>query len=134
MKPEASAKLTAAKWGTSANGSVPFADAPLLPVWAELAMFEIRFSEDAERHLQGLSARDRRIIIAALEEQLAQQPNVQTRNRKLLRPNPLATWELRVQQFRVLYNVNEAIVTVLIVAIAIKEGNKFIIDGEEYPL
>jgi mRNA-degrading endonuclease RelE of RelBE toxin-antitoxin system len=31
-------------------------------------MFEIRFSEDADRHLGGLSARDRKIVIAAIEE------------------------------------------------------------------
>ncbi len=55
-------------------------------------------------------------------------------NRKQLRANPLATWELRVQQFRVLYNVDHEIVTILVVAIAVKEGNKFIIEGEEYPL
>jgi hypothetical protein len=34
----------------------------------------------------------------------------------------------------VLYNVDEEIVTVLVVAIAVKEGNRFVIDGEEYPL
>ena len=56
------------------------------------------------------------------------------RNRKRLRENPLATWELRVQDFRVLYNVDQGIVTVFVVAIAVKEGNKFIIEGEEYPL
>jgi mRNA-degrading endonuclease RelE of RelBE toxin-antitoxin system len=97
-------------------------------------MFEIRFSEDAERHLKGFSARDRRIIVAAVEEQLAHQPHVPTRNRKQLRPNALAAWELRVQQFRVLYNVDQDIVTVFVIAIAVKEGNKFIIEGEEYPL
>jgi mRNA-degrading endonuclease RelE of RelBE toxin-antitoxin system len=65
-------------------------------------MFEIRFSQDAERHLKGFSARDQRIIVGEVEQQLRHQPTVPTRNRKLLRPNPLATWELRVQQFRVL--------------------------------
>jgi hypothetical protein len=34
----------------------------------------------------------------------------------------------------VLYNIDEAIVTVFVVAVAIKDGNKFIIDGEEHPL
>jgi mRNA-degrading endonuclease RelE of RelBE toxin-antitoxin system len=97
-------------------------------------MFEIRFSEDAEQHLKALSARDRSIIVDAIEEQLLHQPTVSTRNRKLLRQNPLAAWELRVQDFRVLYNVDEAIVTVFIVAIAVKDGNKFIIGGEEFPL
>jgi hypothetical protein len=46
-------------------------------------MFEIRISEDAERHLQGLSTRDRRIVV---------------------------------------------------VAVAVKDGNRFMIEGEEYPL
>jgi mRNA-degrading endonuclease RelE of RelBE toxin-antitoxin system len=59
---------------------------------------------------------------------------VVTRNRKRLRDNPLAGWELRVQKYRVLNNVDEDVVTVFVVAIAVKEGNRFIIDGEEYPL
>jgi mRNA-degrading endonuclease RelE of RelBE toxin-antitoxin system len=97
-------------------------------------MFEIRFSEDAERHLKAFPARHRRTLIQAIEEQLTYQPTVSTRNRKQLRANPLATWELRVQEFRVLYNVDEDIVTVIVVAIAVKDGNKFLIEGEEYPL
>jgi mRNA-degrading endonuclease RelE of RelBE toxin-antitoxin system len=97
-------------------------------------MFEIRFSEDAERHLKTFSARDRQIIVTAIVEQLTHQPTVPTRNRKLLRPNPLAAWELRVQLFRVLYNVEENAVRVIVVAVAVKEGNKFLIDGEEYLL
>jgi mRNA-degrading endonuclease RelE of RelBE toxin-antitoxin system len=52
----------------------------------------------------------------------------------LLRPNPLGAWELRVQRFRVLYNVDQDTVTVFVVAVAIKEGNRFIIEGEEYVL
>ena len=97
-------------------------------------MFEIRMSEDAERHLQGLSARDQRIILAAIEEQLLHQPTTPTKNRKSLRPNLVATWELRVREFRVLYNVEEDVVRVVVVAIAVKEGNKFIVEGEEYLL
>jgi mRNA-degrading endonuclease RelE of RelBE toxin-antitoxin system len=97
-------------------------------------MFEIRISEDAERHLKEFSACDRRILIQAIQEQLTHQPTIPTRNRKLLRENPLATWELRVQDFRVLYAVDQDAVTVFVVAIAVKEGNKFIIEGEEYLL
>src|ERR1017187_2531625 len=97
-------------------------------------MFDVQFSKDAERHLDALSARDRKIVLAAIEEQLPHQPTVAARNRKQLRENPLASWELRVQKYRVLYNVDEEIVTVLVVAIAVKDGNRFIIDGEEYSL
>jgi mRNA-degrading endonuclease RelE of RelBE toxin-antitoxin system len=97
-------------------------------------MFDIRFSKDAERHLKAFPANDRRVIVEKIEDQLTHQPNVPTRNRKQLRANPLAVWELRIQEFRVLYNVDEEVVTVLVVAIAVKDGNKFIIEGEEYPL
>jgi mRNA-degrading endonuclease RelE of RelBE toxin-antitoxin system len=97
-------------------------------------MFEVRFSEDAQRHLKGFAARERRIILDAIEEQLVHQPAVATRNRKLLRENPTAAWELRVQEFRVLYNVEEASVTVFVVAVAVKDGNKYLIEGEEYQL
>jgi hypothetical protein len=34
----------------------------------------------------------------------------------------------------VLYNVDEDASTVFVAAIAVKEGNKFIIEGQEYPL
>jgi mRNA-degrading endonuclease RelE of RelBE toxin-antitoxin system len=97
-------------------------------------MFNILMSEDAERHLVALSTRDQRIVIDAIEDQLSHQPTVETRNRKSLRPNLLATLELRVQKYRVLYNVEETTVTVLVVAIAVKDRNRFVIDGEEYPL
>ena len=97
-------------------------------------MFDIRFTDDAERHLDDLPARDRKIVLTAIEDQLQHQPTTQTRNRKRLRKNPLATWELRVQKYRVLYNADEETVTVVVIAIAEKVGNRFIIDGEEHPL
>lgn len=100
----------------------------------EMFVYVIRFSEDAERQLQAVSARDQRIIIDEIEDQLSYEPTKETRNRKQLRPNPLAAWELRVQAYRVLYNVDEAIVTVFVVALARKVRNKFIIEGKEYRL
>ncbi len=94
--------------------------------------YEIEFSKDAEVHLDGFSSRKQRILLAAIDEQLSFQPDTPTRNRKLLRENPLATWELRVQGLRVFYNVDEG--KVLIIALGIKDGNKIIINGEEYKL
>jgi mRNA-degrading endonuclease RelE of RelBE toxin-antitoxin system len=52
-------------------------------------MFEVRVSEDAEGHLKEFSARDQRILLRAIEEQLTHEPTVATRNRKQLRANPL---------------------------------------------
>ena len=71
--------------------------------------------------------------MAAIEAQLSHEPLLETRNRKRLRPNPLAPWELRVGNIRVFYDVDEpGIVTV--VAIGVKDGSKLYLEGEEIHL
>ena len=40
-----------------------------------------------------LTARDRTTALAAIERQLTHEPLKETRNRKPLRPNPIAPWE-----------------------------------------
>lgn len=97
-------------------------------------MYEIEFTADAKRHVEQFSARDQRILLQAIEEQLSAQPTVLTRNRKPLRPNNLAQWEPRVQRFRVFYNVEEEQVSVAVVAVAVKEGARFLIEGKEFTL
>lgn len=96
--------------------------------------FDIEFSDDAERQLKQLSARDQRIIVDAIDDQLRHQPDHPTRNRKRLRENPLAAWELRVGRFRVFYDILEGEVIVAVIAIAEKVGNKFLIEGKEQKL
>ena len=95
---------------------------------------EVRFSRDAERQLGDLDARDRKIVLEAIEEQLTHQPAVPTRHRKLLRENPLADWELRVGEYRVFYDIegDPAIVTIL--AIGVKSHNTLRIEGKEIQL
>ena len=97
-------------------------------------MFSIDISDDADRHLDFFPAHDQMIILAGIEEQLSHQPNVRTRNRKPMRQNLLGRWELRIQRFRVIYNIEVETETVVVMAIAAKEGNKFVIEGKEYPL
>jgi len=43
----------------------------------------------------------------AVDRQLAYQPTDETKNRKPMRPNLLAPWELRVGDLRVYYDVRE---------------------------
>ncbi len=63
--------------------------------------------------------------------QLAYQPTVETRNRKRMRPNPLAPFELRVGTLRVDYEFSEGPdPTVLIRAIGTKRGNRVRIGKE----
>jgi mRNA-degrading endonuclease RelE of RelBE toxin-antitoxin system len=97
--------------------------------------YRIDYSPDAVDHLQRLPVRDQRNVVDGVDEQLAHQPAVETRNRKPMRPNPIAPWELRIGQLRVYYEVKEEpdlVVTVL--AVGVKERNVVRIGGEEVNL
>lgn len=66
------------------------------------------------------------------EMQLRDEPLRETRNRKLLRPNPLAPWELRVGPLRVFYEVDaEEADVVNVLATGIKSANRLFIAGED---
>ena len=54
-----------------------------------------------------LTAREQRIVLDTVDEQLAYEPITETRDRKPMRPNPLAPWELRIGNLRVYYDVEE---------------------------
>lgn len=83
--------------------------------------YAIEYSPEAEGHLKALSARHRAIILNNAEEQLEHEPTKETRNRKPMRPNPVAPWELRIGELRVYYDVQEEPeAKVLIRAVGIK--------------
>jgi mRNA-degrading endonuclease RelE of RelBE toxin-antitoxin system len=73
-------------------------------------------------------------IIDEIENQLKYQPGQETRKRKRLRPNNLAEWELKVDKFRVFYDIDEENNLVKVEAVGYKKGNKLFIHGEEYLL
>lgn len=97
-------------------------------------MFQIALTPGALEHLRTLRKYDRNIVLDAIETQLKHQPEEETRNRKRLRPNKLAEWELRVDQFRVFYDVLAEDSLVKIEAVGYKEGNTLFIGGQEYEL
>ncbi len=95
-------------------------------------MYKVRFAESAEDHFAQLTARQQSIIVDAVRVQLQHEPLRETRNRKKLRPNPLAPWELRVGALRIFYDVDAQepdLVNVL--AIGIKRGHRLIVAGKE---
>jgi mRNA-degrading endonuclease RelE of RelBE toxin-antitoxin system len=93
--------------------------------------YSIEYSLDAEDHLRFLRARQQAIVLDTVDEQLAHQPTIETRNRKPMRPNPLAPWELRIGALRVYYDVEDAPQPkVYIRAVGIKERNRVRIAGE----
>jgi mRNA-degrading endonuclease RelE of RelBE toxin-antitoxin system len=97
---------------------------------------EIVLSPDALDHLADLPVRDRRLLFDAIELHLSRHPTTVTRRRKPLRPNPLASWELRVDQYRVYYQVEHEseVATVTVVAVGKKSRQRVTIGGVEVQL
>ena len=93
--------------------------------------YAIEYSPEAEDHLRRLTTRQQRSVVDAVDRQLADQPTVETRNRKPMRLNPVAPWELRIGDLRVYYEVSdEPQPTVAVLAIGVKERDRVRIGGE----
>ena len=96
--------------------------------------FDIVFTPEALEDLRLFRKGERTRIIEAIEEQLTHEPNHETRSRKRLRPNQTAEWALRVDRFRVFYDIEEAKHLVKVEAVGHKRGSRLFIHGEEYQL
>ena len=97
-------------------------------------MFNIAFTPSALDDIGWFRKREQKIIFDMIEEQLTYQPNIETRNRKKLRPNQIAERELRIDKYRVFYDVDVKANAVEIRMIGHKEGNRLFIRGEKYTL
>ena len=94
--------------------------------------YTVEFAESVEDHLRALTARDRATTLAAIERQQVHEPLKETRNRKPLRPNPVAPWELRVGELRVFYEVLDSDTGVVrVLAVGRKRRDTLMIGGEE---
>ena len=67
--------------------------------------YPIEYSPATDEQRRVLTARQRAMVFDAVDEHLAHEPAVETRNRKPMRPNPLAPWELRIGVLRVYYEI-----------------------------
>jgi mRNA-degrading endonuclease RelE of RelBE toxin-antitoxin system len=93
--------------------------------------YRIEYVRPAIEHLRYLTARQRSIIFTGVDGQLRHEPTLETRNRKQMHANPLASWELRLGDLRVYYDVEEKPEQLVkIAAIGIKDGHEVIIGRE----
>lgn len=98
-------------------------------------MFEIEFTDRSLKDLEWFKKHEQNIILDGIEANLLHEPTTETRNRKHLRANNTAEWELRVSVYRVLYNVeSEKVKIVNIERIALKQRNKYLFQGKEEEL
>jgi mRNA-degrading endonuclease RelE of RelBE toxin-antitoxin system len=80
-------------------------------------MYEIEYTAEALGDLESLRKFEQKQVVDEIDAQLKYEPDVETRNRKRLRPNNVAEWELRVGRFRVFYDVRKAVNIVKVEAI-----------------
>lgn len=93
-------------------------------------MYAIEFARDVEQDLRRVPVYYRNIIFDAIEDELRQQPASLSRNRKILvdlvppwNAEP-PIWELRVGNYRVFYDVSEALKKVYVRAVKLKPHGK----------
>ncbi len=92
----------------------------------------ISITEEAADQLRALPARDQRVVESGILARLIHDPTTPTRAVKRLRPNPFAEYELRLGDFRILYNVDVSKTEVIILLVGRKAGNTLIVGGREF--
>ena len=99
-----------------------------------MARFRIEFAESVADQLLALTRAERVRLLDAIERQLAEEPLTETRNRKPLRPNPVAPWELRAGALRVFHEVAHHPRMVRVVAVGKKDRNVLRVGRREMKL
>lgn len=97
-------------------------------------MYEIEFTPEAIDDLKSFRKFEQQIIISGIETQLTYEPTVETRNRFRMRPNEIAEWELRIDKYRVFYNVEQEVQIVSIEVIGFKRGSQLFVRGQRRDL
>lgn len=96
-----------------------------------MAGYNIEVTEEASADLKYYPVAERKIVVSQIRVRLEDQPSTETRNRKKLRDNPIAAWELRIGKFRVFYEVDDSTRRVTIVVVGHKEHNILYVRGKE---
>lgn len=91
--------------------------------------YEIEYTEEATEDLIWFPRYEQNVIIDGINRQLRFEPTRETRNRKRLRPNSTAGWELRLGRLRVLYDVETTVRIVEILRVGEKRGSEFLFRG-----
>jgi len=96
-----------------------------------LLTYHITFAPEAHSHLRRLPARQQAIVLSAIPRHLAYQPLLPSRNRKPLRSNAIAPWELRIGHLRVLFEVScDPVPSVHVLVVGRKQRNRVLIGDE----
>jgi len=91
----------------------------------------IEFADETDEHVKKLEAGERALVFDAVDAQLRYEPTRETKHRKKMRPNWLATYRLRIAgELRVYYDVDDGTRVVTIRGVGKKSGNHVLL-GEK---
>lgn len=94
--------------------------------------YSINITPDAQGDIRYLKAYEQRIIMRSIREFLTYDVRIETNRRKALEPNQIGSWELRIDIYRIFYDIEEA--TVYITAVGYKDHNDLYIRGRKVTL
>ncbi len=97
-------------------------------------MYSIDYTSAAIQDLTYFQKHEQVKILEGIEIQLRHEPTTETRNRKRMRANDIAEWELRISKFRILYDVDNQVRIVEIQRIAEKRSHEFFFRGKQEDL
>jgi mRNA-degrading endonuclease RelE of RelBE toxin-antitoxin system len=95
--------------------------------------YRIQLTESAKADIDCFETREQRIVVAGILSHLRTDAEVETRKKKRLRPNPLAPWELRLEEFRVFYSIEKGN-SLKVLAVGYKAHNQLFIRGRKVEL
>ena len=91
--------------------------------------FQINLTPNAADDLNYFDAYEQRSIMAAVHTFLLRDAHIPTKRRKQLESNPIASWELKKDNYRIFYDIIDD--TVDILAIGHKDHNDLLIRGRK---
>jgi len=92
----------------------------------------VNITPDAQEDIRYFKANQRRIITSNIRTFLTHNALSETNRRKPLEPNQIGSWELRIDNYRVFYDVE--VDTVFVTAVGYKEHNDLYIRGRKVTL
>lgn len=95
--------------------------------------YVINITEDAWQDLRYFRVYEQRIIVEAIELYLSRDAEIESEHRKQLRPNQLASWEMKTGKYRAFYEIAEPQM-VSVVSIGHKDHNELFIRGKKVRL
>ncbi len=95
--------------------------------------FSIQLTASAIEDLEYFRKNERRVISEGIDLFLTHDANIETKRRKQLRPNPISKWELRIDDYRIFYDIDENDV-VKVVSVGLKSHNDLLIRGAKVDL